>query len=383
MPKLLRITTVPVSLHLLLAGQFRFMRENGFEVYTMSSAGKEVDEVIKEGVPHIAIPFTRRITPWKDLKCLLQLMRFIRRERPDIIHTHTPKAGLLGMIAARLCNVPVRMHTVAGLPLMEAAGLRRRVLEITEAITYACATHVYPNSAGLKRFIEKHFGISAPKLKIIGKGSSNGIDIDHFTTTEALSAEAAALRKHHDIHPDDIVFCFVGRVVRDKGIVELVEAFRTLRREKPDYKVKLLIVGAFENALDPVPADVVRFLNEDTDVVLAGFQRDVRPWLIASDVFVFPSYREGFPNVVMQASLLRIPCIVSDINGCNEIIVANETGLIVPPKNSDALAAAMKQLAENDALRRDFGVRACAFVAGHYDRRLVWDGLLEEYRRGN
>lgn len=388
MPKLLRITTVPISLHLLLAGQFRFMREQGFDVVTMSASGREVDEVIKEGVQHIAIPFTRKITPWHDLHCLVQLMRFIRRERPDIVHTHTPKAGLIGMLAARICNVPRRMHTVAGLPLMEASGVRRRMLELTEAITYACATNVYPNSAGLKRFIEKQFGIGAPKLKIIGKGSSNGIDTDHFSATDALKEAAQEIRRKHQVNGSDLVFCFIGRVVRDKGIVELVDAFRSVRSDEPESdsgmtgtpRRKLLVVGPFEQELDPLPPEVMQFLKEDPDVILTGFQRDVRPWLLASDVFVFPSYREGFPNVVMQASLLELPCIVSDINGCNEIITASETGLIVPPKNTEALASAMKQLSEDKQKRQQFGRAARKFVAGNYDRSVVWEGLLGEYR---
>lgn len=387
MPKLLRITTVPISLHLLLAGQFRFMREQGFDVYTMSASGKEVSEVLKEGVAHIAIPFTRKITPFQDLRCLFMLMKFIRKERPDIIHTHTPKAGLLGMLAARICNVPVRMHTVAGLPLMEASGLKRFILEFTEAITYACATNVYPNSAGLKRFIEKHFGIKAPKLKVIAKGSSNGIDTGYFSATDELKAQAESIRQQHKIARTDLVFCFIGRVVRDKGIVELIQAFKARRNsnDSPGHKMsgmKLLIVGNFEEDLDPLPADDMEFLNSDPDVILAGFQRDVRTWLLASDVFVFPSYREGFPNVVMQASLLEVPCIVSDINGCNEIITANETGLLVPAKNPDALAAAMGQLAGDSSMRQQFGKAAREFVAANYGRRIVWDGILNEYRNG-
>jgi len=394
-PKLLRITTVPISLHLLLAGQFRFMRENGYDVFTVSAAGKEVDEVVKEGVTHVAIPFTRKITPWQDMRCLFQLVRVIRNERPDIIHTHTPKAGLIGMLAARICNVPVRMHTVAGLPLMEASGIRRRILEFTEAITYACATNVYPNSSGLKRFIEKQFGIGAPKLKVIARGSSNGIDTGYFKSTEALHAESLSIRKQFMLASDDIVFCFIGRVVRDKGIVELVHAFQAVRQARsipvsdndrhggvrPGAGTKLMIVGHFEEDLDPLPADVMRFLNDDPDVVLTGFQRDIRPWLLASNTFVFPSYREGFPNVVMQASLLQVPSIVSDINGCNELITGNETGLIVPPKNTRALADAMQLLAGDAGMRRKFGALACAYVAENFDRKVVWEGLLEEYRR--
>src|SRR5688572_16963125 len=159
MPRLLRITTVPISLHLLLQGQFRYMREHGFDVITMSADGKEVVEVIKDGTPHIVIPMTRKITPLQDFKCLLKLIQEIKKIKPDIVHTHTPKAGLLGMMASWMCRVPVRLHTVAGLPLMEASGFKHTVLRIAERVTYNCAHLVYPNSHGLKKYIEQHFRV--------------------------------------------------------------------------------------------------------------------------------------------------------------------------------------------------------------------------------
>src|SRR6187551_3696016 len=154
MPRLVRITTVPISLHLLLQGQFRYMREHGFDVITMSADGKEVADVIKDGTPHIVIPMTRKITPLQDFKCLFKLIVEIKKLKPDIVHTHTPKAGLLGMIASWACRVPVRLHTVAGLPLMESSGPKRYLLDLAERLTYACAHIVYPNSQGLKVFIE-------------------------------------------------------------------------------------------------------------------------------------------------------------------------------------------------------------------------------------
>ncbi len=387
-PRLIRITTVPISLQLLLRGQFRYMIDQGYDVHTISADGSEVAEVLKEGVTHTAIPFTRKITPLHDLRCLYHLVKVIKKIQPDIIHTHTPKAGLLGMLAGWISGAPVRMHTVAGLPLMEATGLKRSMLEVTEKITYACAHRIYPNSRGLQTFIETQLKTSPARLKIIGSGSSNGIDTFFFTRTPALEAEARNIRTQYGITDNDTVFSFVGRVVKDKGIVELTEAFRTISAnvDQPHNpiatpgRVFLMIVGPFEQELDPLPTEVVTFLHEDKQVIMTGFQHDVRPWLMASDIFVFPSYREGFPNVVMQASLLKVPCIVSDINGCNEIITHNSTGLIVPPKNIAALTEAMQELLVNKESRTRFSTNAHEYISNNFDRQHIWQALEEEYR---
>lgn len=387
--KLLRITTVPISLQLLLAGQFRYMIKNGYEVFTISAYGPEVMEVLEEGVRHIPVPFTRKITPLHDLRCLFKLVRIIKDLRPDIIHTHTPKAGLLGMLAGWLCGVPVRMHTVAGLPLMETRGMKRRILEVTEKITYTCAQKVYPNSAGLEKFLIQVLKVNPAKVKMIGRGSSNGIDTTFFSHTPALKNQATSLRQQYNITSDDLVFSFVGRIVKDKGILELVEAFKMVSdyvaemgsKEAKALRIFLMVVGPFEQELNPLPEDVVKFLSQDKRVILAGFQRDVRPWLMASDVFVFPSYREGFPNVVMQACLLEVPCIVSDINGCNEIIRHGSTGLIVPPKDIPALAQAMQSLVQDEDKRKMFSTTARSFVSSNYDREYVWEEIRKEYIR--
>jgi glycosyltransferase involved in cell wall biosynthesis len=378
--RLLRITTVPISLHLLLKGQFSFMREQGFEVYTMSAAGKEIPEVLKEGVKHIEVPLTRKITPIQDLLCLWKMMRIIRSIRPYIVHTHTPKAGLIGMLAAWLCRVPVRMHTVAGLPLVEATGLKRSILVVTEKITYFCATGVYPNSVGLKDYMTQSLGVNNDKLKIIGKGSSNGIDTGRFKRSEDMEQQASELRRRYGIKQGDIVFSFVGRIVRDKGIGELVYAFKKLPELPGGAKVYLLLIGPFEQELDPLHEDDYKFLHNNKSVILAGFQSDVRPWIMASDVFVFPSYREGFPNVVMQSCCLNVPCIVSNINGCNEIIQHEQTGIIVPVKNAEAVYRAMVTLMENMSLRQSYSQAARDYIVANFDQQFVWNELLNEYK---
>ncbi len=357
------------------------MTEKGFEVITISADGGEVKEILMNGTKHIVVPFTRKITPLQDILCLWKLVRVMKKLKPDIVHTHTPKAGLLGMVASWMCKVPVRVHTVAGLPLMETSGLKRRLLEATEKITYACADTVYPNSEGLKKFLLQDLEIPDGKLKIIGKGSSNGIDTGYFQRSEELAGKSRALRKKYKINDGDLVFSFVGRIVRDKGLIELATAFKTLQDtfQKENRRLVLLLVGHFEDDLDPLPSNIMEFIMKDESVILAGFQEDVRPWIMASDIFVFPSYREGFPNVVMQASLLGVPCIVSNINGCNEIVKHDVTGLVVPPKNVMALVGAMKMMAKDEERRIQFATAAGKFVAANFKREFVWEELRKEY----
>lgn len=378
--RLLRITTVPISLKLLLSGQLNYFRNKKFDVLAVSADGPEVVEGKIDGVPHQVIGFTRRITPIKDLFCLAQLMIVIRDFEPDIIHTHTPKAGILGMLAGWLCGVPVRMHTVAGLPLIEKTGMTKKLLVVVERFTYRLATHVFPNSAGLKNFITTEITAS-PKMKVIGKGSSNGIDTNFFSRRDKVERDALAIRRSHNIGPEDIVFSFVGRVVRDKGIGELVEAFQSCCERIENRKVHLIVVGPLEQELDPLDPEDLAFLTEDDRVILAGYQGDVRPWIAASDIFVFPSYREGFPNVVMQACCLEVPCIVSDINGCNEIVSHNETGVIVRPKDANELQSAMLMLVQDPQKRRLMARAAREYVCGNFDQRFVWDEINREYEQ--
>jgi glycosyltransferase involved in cell wall biosynthesis len=379
-PRLLRITTVPVSLKVLLQGQLNFFQQHGFEVLAVSADGKEVDSITSTGVPHCVIPMTRQITPLKDLLALVSLVRLIRKFRPDIVHTHTPKAGLLGMLAAWLCAVPVRLHTVAGLPLMEASGLKRQLLVATERICYACATIVYPNSKGLMSYIRNNIGFGS-KVRMIAEGSTNGIDTNFFRRTGLLEQQAKTIRNNRGINDHNIVLSFVGRIVRDKGVVEMIQAFKRLRSIMADRKIYLMLVGSFEQELDPLPDEDYRFLHDCPDVILAGYQSDVRPWMMASDIFVFPSYREGFPNVVMQAACLEVPCVVSDINGSNEIVKNEERGLIVAVKDSEALFLAIKKLIVEDSLRKIFSASAKDFVVSHFSQQSVWNALLNEYNR--
>ena len=382
MKKLTRITTVPISFKVLLKGQLRFMASNGFDVKGVSSEGEELREVREnEGIVMEAINMSRKITPFQDLKSLWKMWNFLRKEKPQIVHTHTPKAGIIGMLAARLAGVPHRLHTVAGLPLMEATGIKRKILNFVEKLTYSSATRVYPNSKGLYDFILQNNFTQSNKLKIIANGSSNGINTTFFSPAQVSEIEKVTLREKLNIRLDDFVFVFVGRIVSDKGINELIKAFSELQAVENNelMGIKLLLVGGLENDLDPLNPETLAEINQNKDIISVGFQQDVRPFFAISDALAFPSYREGFPNVVMQAGAMGLPSIVSDINGCNEIIVEGENGLIIPPKNVEKLKEKMLTLAKDKNLYTKLKGNSRRMIESRYEQSVVWKALLEEY----
>lgn len=376
--RLVRIMTVPLSIEYILRGQLAYFREQQFEVHSVSADGPERESVIdREKVTHTIIPFTRKITPFQDLYCLIMLIRFLIRIKPHIVHTQTPKAGLLGMIAAWICGVPVRIHTVGGMPLMEATGVKRKILTYAEKLTYACAHQVWPNSNSLRDFIVQDLKVNPNKLVVIGHGSSNGIDTEKFKRTPALMAEATALRQHHGVEPQDVAFCFVGRLVRDKGIQELAEAFTRLSQRYPS--VKLFLLGHFEDELDPISDQHKKLINKNPAIIATGFSTRVPLYMAASDIFVFPTYREGFPNVVLQACAMELPSIVTNINGCNEIIQHQKNGLIIEPKDVDALYASMEKLLTDSVLRQSLAEQSRADVVRLFDQQIFWNNLKQAY----
>jgi glycosyltransferase involved in cell wall biosynthesis len=376
--KLVRISSVPITLLVLLRSQLKFMSQH-YDVLAVSSKGPTLDEVgERAGVRTVGIDMTRKITPFKDLIALWRLYILLKKEKPAMVHTHTPKAGILGMIAARLAGVPLRLHTVAGMPLLERTGVTRKVLEVVEKLTYKCATHVYPNSGLMKQIIIKNKYCRPEKLKVIGNGSSNGIDTSFFDPEQiAQPGTRTKLRASLNIEPEDILYCFVGRIVADKGIHELIEAFKQLALENSN--VKLLLLGPFERHLDPLNKVAEDTIIENSSIIWVDFQRDVRPYLSMSDIFVFPSYREGFPNVVMQAGAMGLPSIVSDINGCNEIIENGINGLIVPVKDKAALKNAMEELLLNTDLRKKMADCSRRIIVEKYDHHYLQSELLKEY----
>ncbi|MDR5590565.1 glycosyltransferase family 4 protein [Christiangramia sp. SM2212] len=378
MQKLVRITTIPLSLEKLLEGQLTYMNDH-YEVIAVSAEEERLKKYGEENhVRTFWIEMTRAITPLKDLKSLYKLYRFCKKEKPLIVHSHTPKAGIIGMLASKLAGVPLRLHTVAGLPLLETLGNKRKILDFVEKLTYSLATKVYPNSFVLKDIIKELGYADDDKLEVLGQGSSNGIDTNYFNPENYTDEYRSNLRRDIGIPEYDFVYIFVGRLVSEKGINELVTAFVELESKNPD--VSLLLVGPFEQELDPIDPEVFKLINSHLKIYTTGYQQDVRPYFSISNVLTFPSYREGFPNVVMQANAMSLPAIVSNINGCNEIIKNGVNGLIIPVKDKNALVKEMSNVLNNVTLREKLTQNARRLIQSKYERKQFWEILLKEYK---
>jgi glycosyltransferase involved in cell wall biosynthesis len=378
MPLLIRITTIPASFKTLLKGQMNYMNQKGFDVIMISSPGEEVNEIIAhEGCQHISVPFTRTISPLSDLRCLVLLTQIFRKYRPDIVHTHTPKAGLLGILAAYLCGVPVKIHTIAGLPWINYKGFFKSFMVQLEKLNSILADALYPNSEKLLQMLEVH-GISTAKMKVIANGTSNGIDTQWFSkNSDGVKDKAEYLLGHCEVQEDTRVWVFIGRLVKDKGIEDLVKSFLLLKEEFQNDQ--LWLIGDEEPDLDKISENIQTEIATNSAIKKWAFQNDIRPFLAASNFLVFPSYREGFPNVPLQAASMKCPMILSDINGCNEIIENGVSGLLVPVANHLALFSAMFKLRNNIELQEYFALNALNSVKQKFEQKRVWEAIHKEY----
>ena len=375
--KIIRITTVPVSLKGLLKGQLNYINKF-YNVIGVSSNDNGVLQTVaeQENIRVIPVELTRKITPIQDLKSLWVLYCVLKKEKPHIVHTHTPKAGTIGMIASYFARVPHRLHTIAGLPLLEATGKKRMLLNLVEKITYKFATKIYPNSFGLQQIILDHNFTKQSKLKVLANGSSNGINIAVFNPDLISNIKKDELRDSLNIKKTDYVFIFLGRIVTDKGINELIKAFSKLNNKHSN--TKLLLVGTYEEDLDPLDKITISEIKENKNIIVTGWQADVIPYFSISNVLVFPSYREGFPNVVMQAGAMGLPSIVTDINGCNEIIIEGVNGTIIPVKNSNILHEKMLSFYLEKA--SNYSAENCRqIIVDRYRQDFIWKQILEEY----
>ena len=326
----------------------------------------------REGIRTINVPMHREISLFADVRSLFALIKLFRRESPDIVHANTPKASLLGMLAAWLCRVPNRIYTVTGLRFETTSGFMRFVLKTMERITCFCATKVIPEGNGVKATLLKE-RITRKPMQKIHNGNINGIDLDWYNQSVEVMQCAEQIKGDSN----DFTFVFVGRIVRDKGICELVEAFTRLSAEYA--AVQLMIVGNFEDKLDPLPIHTREILDSCSNIILVGYQNDVRPYLAASDVLVLPSYREGFPNVILQAGAMGLPVIVSDVNGSDEVIDQGVNGIIVPKYDIESLYYAMASLVNDYERTKQMSEVARKMIADRFDQRDVWAATVEMY----
>ena len=381
--KLIRLTTVDLSLDKLIPGQLKYM-SSVFDVIGVASDTGLLDKVRKrEGVRMVNIPMEREVSLLKDLRSLIALFFFFRKERPDILHCNTPKGSLLALLAGLFAGVPNRIYLVTGLRYQGTTGFFRFILKTMERISCFCATQVIPEGHGVLHTLHADH-ITNKRLRVLHYGNINGIDTSYFSRKCLEENFRSAL----GFTDDDFVFIFVGRIVRDKGMNELAEAMKKLISEKRSKQVKLLLVGSFEKG-NPLYGDNEDFLRNSEQVKFVGWQEDVRPYLAAADALVFPSYREGFPNVPIQAGALDIPCIVTNINGCNEIIKDNLNGKIIRAPYAqqgkmdslmeNALYETMKWFMEHPEEVKRMGRNARGMITSRYEQKDVWKEILNLY----
>lgn len=375
--KLIKVATVPISLNILLRGQLKFL--NGyFNITAVSSEGKDLEIVNeREGVSCVAVNIERNISIVSDIVSLFKLYLFFKKEKPLIVHSITPKAGLLSMMAAKMAGVPIRMHTFTGLIFPTRKGVVKKILILMDKVLCKCSTNIYPEGEGVKNDLI-NYKITSKPLNIIANGNINGIDLEYFSKKNITADEIRRLKANLGIADGDFVFVFVGRLVGDKGINELIAAY--LLMSKKISNVKLLLVGS-EESKDPLQQNTISEILSNDNIISVGFQDDIRPYLVISNAFVFPSYREGFPNVVMQAGAMGMPSIVTDINGCNEIIIDNTNGIIIPGKDVVALSAAMEKIINDKNLYKVLQNNSRIMIESRYSQDLVWDSLLKEYKK--
>ena len=372
--KVFRIAAIPASLDILLKGQLKFLNQY-YEITAISSDGAELETIEKrEGVQVKAINIERKISIFKDLISLWQLYLFFKKEKPEIIHSITPKAGLLSMMAAKFARVPIRIHTFTGLIFPTREGFMKKILIIMDKLLCYCATNIYPEGNGVKADLE-NYKITLKPLKVLANGNVNGVDLEYFAPNTVSELESYNLKKSLIIPHEDFVFIFVGRLVKDKGITELIAAFKNLNRKC----VKLLLVGNYEEELDPLSSETIKEISSNPNIITVGFQKDVRPYFAISNALVFPSYREGFPNVVLQAGAMGLPSIVSNINGCNEIIIENENGTIIPKKDEVSLNLAMQKMAGDGQYYKNLQTNTRTMIVSRFEQSIVWEALLAEY----
>ena len=368
--KIIRSVTVPQSIGFFEEVMMR-LKVDGYEVVVVTSPGKEL-EAFKQRHPQektIEVPMERRISLIKDLKSLWLMIKMMRKEKPYMVHSMTPKAGLLSMIAGWLTGVPVRVHTFTGLVWPTETGLKRKILMATDWITCACATHVIPEGQGVLNDLKDHKVCRKP-MRVLGFGNVKGVDMDKFNPIRFPNVKKDESKFR---------FVFVGRIVGDKGINELVEAFVRLNKEYPI--TQLTLVGKYEANIDPVKPETLKVIEENPSIDACGakYGDDLLVEYMKSDCFVMPSYREGFPNTVMEAGAMGLPSVVTDINGSREIIIHGENGLIVPPKDTDALYEAMKQMVEDVTARDKMATNARPLIDSRFEKSFVQGCLLKFY----
>lgn len=372
--RLLVATTVPTTAWTLMRGQLQYLQRNGFDVVLVSSPGPLLDQTgRREGVEVRGVPMAREPSPKADLVAAWRLFRLLSVEHFDICYAGTPKAGLLAGLAGAVAHTRTRIYVLQGLRLETESGWRRVVLWLTEWITIHVAHHVVVVSPSLRDRARALRLLGKSRDVVLGRGASNGVDVDKLAPTRENEALGAAIRSALSIPEDAFIFGFVGRLTVDKGIDELIAAFARVQRQRPD--AWLLVVGAEE--LGGLPARTRASLVQLQNARFTGWVDDTTPAYHAMNCLVLPTYREGLPNVSLEAAAAGKPVIATSATGAVDSIVDGKTGLLVQPRSADDLTAAMTRIAAHPEWAQAMGEAGKRFVRHTYANEIVWRALLD------
>lgn len=379
MTRIVYIATASDFPKILLPGQFAHMRKRGLDVVVIASPGPDLEEIGRtEGVTAIGVPIEREMSPMRDIVAVWKLYRVLKRISPDIVNAGTPKAALVGLIAARWARVPTRVYTLHGLRLETTVGLKRFILGFAERVTSFCSDRVFCVSGSLRqKFVAGRFA-PVEKTVVVGCGSANGVNVERFSKEAVGGDRAKELRVRLGIAEDAVVIGYLGRFTRDKGLIELVASFENLAGQIP--KLVLLLVGRFE-AGDALPKDCVDRIRRHPHIKVVDFVADTAPYYGVIDVLGLPSYREGFPTIVLEAAAAEVPAVGYRVTGVVDSIVDGETGTLVTCGEREELEAALRRYALEESVRREHGRAASQRVRALFRDVRVWDAIYSEYEQ--
>jgi glycosyltransferase involved in cell wall biosynthesis len=377
--RLFRVANVPGALYNVLSGQLKYISQNSdFEVIAVSKKSLNLNLITsQESVLTRGIYMTRGINPLVDVVSLFQMVYLILKYRPYIIHSHTPKAGFISMLAGCICRTPVRIHTFTGLIFPTANGLFKIILLLIDKITCLCSNVIIAESFGVRNQLLAG-SVTKKDILVLCDGHINGVDLNYFNRS-SISENPIFLKRSLGILDKDIVISFIGRINHDKGVDSLVSVFLSLASSHKN--IKLLVVGPIDDSGRPITSKTMAELQSNPNIIYVGYQADVRKYFMITDIFVLPSFREGFPGVLLQAGALEVPSIVTDVPGSNEVISHNINGYVYPPSDDDRLTELLDHLIVHPEVRITFSRNCRSIISDKYSSMRIWSATLSLYRK--
>ncbi|MBN1123646.1 MAG: glycosyltransferase family 4 protein [Sedimentisphaerales bacterium] len=351
--KIAFITAVPITMFF-YRDLLRHFIDKGHDVHALSSNLPELYQIQELGCKVFPVEISRKISPWTDLMAVLRLIGYFRRYKPHVVHAHTPKGGLIGMVASFLASVPHRIYTIHGCPLETAKGLKRKLLWFSDWLACRLATHVLVVSDSLRQLFLTLRVCPAEKMQILGNGTACGIDVERFCPTRQVTEQSRDFRQQWRIPADGVVFGYIGRLAPDKGIETLITSFTSLYEQQDN--IRLLIVGTLDLSRERLSPTLLRQIENHPGIICTGYVTNTVPYYEAIDIVILASRREGFGLVLLEAAAMKKPSIATRVTGCIDAVVEGETGLLIDIDDTEQLLYAMKVLLEDPALRERMGI---------------------------